>query len=100
MPMKSGYSFDIVKCPECGEELYENWLVRHMKREHPIRSCDHCWHGHGRALNLSGKPPKWDLICCHCGKIQVVRVNPLHIWRDGEHGEYIEKISAQDKKKP
>lgn len=99
MPMKPGYNFTVVKCPECGGEFYENWLVRHMKAEHSIKECEHCWHGYGRALRLSDKPPKWELICCHCGKIQVVSVDPQHIWRDSEHGEYMEKIPAQNRRK-
>ena len=26
--------YPLVKCPECGERVAENWLVRHMRREH------------------------------------------------------------------
>lgn len=33
--MRAGFRFSRVPCPECGEKIAENWLLRHLKREHP-----------------------------------------------------------------
>lgn len=99
MPMKQGYEYELVDCPECGEGMPRNWLVRHMKAEHPVKPCDHCWHNLGQALNLSPDPPKYDLICCRCGKRHVLLVNPANIWKDGEHGEHMDKIPMQYRRK-
>ena len=33
--MKRGYRYKRVECSECGIEVAENWLLRHLKDEHP-----------------------------------------------------------------
>lgn len=29
--MPSGYRFGVVTCPDCGQRVAENWIIRHMK---------------------------------------------------------------------
>lgn len=35
--MPTGYKYKRVKCPVCGKEVAENWYIRHLNREHPVR---------------------------------------------------------------
>lgn len=34
--MKQGYQFDRETCPVCNEEVSANWMVRHLRRKHPL----------------------------------------------------------------
>lgn len=34
--MKAGYKYGESKCPECGEEIADNWYIRHMNKCHPL----------------------------------------------------------------
>ena len=34
--MKAGYKYARSECPVCGKEMADNWIVRHMKKEHPL----------------------------------------------------------------
>lgn len=36
--MKKGYKFERVACPDCGEEIPFNWLIRHRNAEHPVEA--------------------------------------------------------------
>lgn len=40
--MDKGYKFGTSICPDCGEEVADNWYVRHRKKKHPVPSaiCD------------------------------------------------------------
>ena len=34
--MKAGYKFPVETCPECGKLVARNWMIRHLKKEHPL----------------------------------------------------------------
>lgn len=36
--MKKGYHFRQGPCPVCGVPFASNWLIRHLKKEHPVRA--------------------------------------------------------------
>ena len=38
--VKVGYQFTYTRCPICGLHMAQNWLVRHMKKEHPQQEGD------------------------------------------------------------
>lgn len=32
----NGYIYPCEPCPECGKSIARNWMVRHLKQEHPL----------------------------------------------------------------
>lgn len=92
--MKPGYTFAYVTCSKCGKKMPSNWYVRHLRANHPLQECQHCWHFDGTIL--TSNPVQYELLCCHCGKKAAIRVDPRLIDRDGEHGEHLDAETAGD----